>query len=330
MTEKQFDIIKGVFYGQAIGDALGLGTEFLSKSEISRYYPNGLKNYSQIIQDKHRSRWEIGDWTADTDQFLCICNSIIISGKVDELAFAEELYKWFKDEPMGIGQTVHQVVSLPQFTLYPHKASELIWKISKKQNASNGAIMRTSILGTFEFWDESKVADNTEKIAKVTHWDSRCVGSCVVVTMLISKILSESKLLNLDQLCHIADKYDIRIKPFIENSYSSSLEALQLDDTDTIGYTLKAMSAGLWAYFNAKSFEDGLLKIVNEGGDADTNAAVAGSILGAKFGYNSIHQKYINGLANKDVLDKKFNQYIERLTACYTQQHEPKGGGWAV
>lgn len=327
MTEKQLNIIKGVFYGQAIGDALGLGTEFLSKSDILRYYPNGLTDFVQIIQDKHRSRWEIGDWTDDTDQFLCICDSIITSGIVDELRFADELFKWFKGIPMGIGQTVYKVVSVPQFTLYPHKASELIWKMSKRLNASNGAIMRTSILGTFEFWDEKKVAENTEKIAKVTHWDSRCVGSCVVVTMLISKILFESKQMNLEQLCHIADQYDDRITPFIEIANLSPIEDLQLDENESVGYTLKAMSAGLWAYFNAENFEDGLLKIVNEGGDADTNASVAGSILGAKFGYNSIPKKYIDGLTNKDILERKYNEYILRLQQCFTQQHlHPQNG----
>lgn len=321
MTEKQLNIIKGVFYGQAIGDALGLGTEFLSKSDILRYYPNGLTDYVQIIQDKHRSRWEIGDWTDDTDQFLCICDSIITSGIVDELRFADELFKWFKGVPMGIGQTVYKVVSVPQFTLYPHKASELIWKMSKRLNASNGAIMRTSILGTFEFWDEKKVAENTEKIAKVTHWDSRCVGSCVVVTMLISKMLFESKQLNLEQLCHIADQYDDRITPFIEIANLSPIEDLQLDENESVGYTLKAMSAGLWAYFHAENFEDGLLKIINEGGDTDTNASVAGSILGAKFGYNSIPKKYIDGLTNKDILERKYNEYIQQLQQCFTQQH---------
>ena len=190
MTDNQLDIIKGVFYGQAIGDALGLGTEFLDKNQIAICYPNGLSDYKQIVQDKHRSRWEIGDWTDDTDQFLCICDSIINSGEVTEIAFAEELYKWFKDVPMGIGQTVAKVVSLPQFTLYPHKAAALIWKLSKQNNASNGAIMRTSILGTYEFWDYDKVAQNTEKISKVTHWDNRCVGSCVIVTLLIANILA--------------------------------------------------------------------------------------------------------------------------------------------
>jgi ADP-ribosylglycohydrolase len=317
MTEQQLDIIKGVFYGQAIGDALGLGTEFMTKNEISTYYPNRLTDYSQIIQDKHRCRWEIGDWTDDTDQFLCICNSIIASNKIDELAFADELYNWFKGSPIGIGKTVYKVLSVPQFTLYPHKASEILWKLSKQRNASNGAIMRTSILGTYEFWDFNKVAENTEKIAKVTHWDNRCVGSCVIVTMLISNILFASKFISLEQLCDIAEKYDSIIKPFIENAYSLPLEDLKLDESETIGYTLKAMSAGLWAYFNAENFEDGLLKIVNEGGDADTNACVAGSILGAKFGYKSIPKKYIDGLKNRDILEAKYNEYIELIDRNY-------------
>lgn len=41
MIPKQIDKIKGLFYGQAIGDALGLGTEFLNKNQIQEYFaPN--------------------------------------------------------------------------------------------------------------------------------------------------------------------------------------------------------------------------------------------------------------------------------------------------
>ncbi len=313
MTEKQIDIIKGVFWGQAIGDALGLGTEFLNKSEIAANYPNGLTDYSQIIQDKHRSRWQAGSWTDDTDQFLCICESIIQTKKVDELAFAQELFKWFKGSPMGIGKTVYKVVTVPQFVLYPHKASEIIWNLSKKQNASNDAIMRTSILGTFEFWDDEKVIQKTEKIARVTHWDQRCVGSCVMVTLLIANILNENKFLNVSELMAIGSKYDANIELYISSNLSPRIENLNLDETNAIGYTLKALSAGIWAYFHATDFEDGLLKVVNEGGDADTNACVAGSILGAKFGYSAIPQKYIDGLKNKEVLEKCFDDYLELL-----------------
>lgn len=48
--------IKGVLFGGAIGDALGLGTEFIKKEDVQKHYPNGLHDYSQIVQDYHRSR----------------------------------------------------------------------------------------------------------------------------------------------------------------------------------------------------------------------------------------------------------------------------------
>ena len=43
------DRIRGVLYGQAVGDALGLGTEFMSKAEVARHYPDGLDDYAQVI-----------------------------------------------------------------------------------------------------------------------------------------------------------------------------------------------------------------------------------------------------------------------------------------
>ena len=48
LTEIQKNKIKALFLGQAIGDAMGLGTEFLTKSEIKEYYPKGLKFFTQV------------------------------------------------------------------------------------------------------------------------------------------------------------------------------------------------------------------------------------------------------------------------------------------
>ena len=71
------------------------------------------------------------------------------------------------------------------------------------------------------------------------------------------------------------------------------------------------MAASLWAYWNAQSFEEGLLSVVRAGGDADTNAAVACAILGAKFGFSAIPQEYVDGLVYKDQLDKVIFGMIE-------------------
>ena len=52
----------GTIFGQAVGDALGLSTEFMSKQEVDRFYPNGIEDYSQIVQDDHRRRWQRREW----------------------------------------------------------------------------------------------------------------------------------------------------------------------------------------------------------------------------------------------------------------------------
>ena len=52
-----------------------------------------------------------------------------------------------------------------------------------------------------------------------------------------------------------------------------------------------------------------ILKIVLSGGDADTNAAVAGAILGAKFGINQIPDEWRNGLLYASMLHNKVQEF---------------------
>lgn len=317
LSDKQRDQIKGVFFGQAIGDALGLGSEFMSKEEVLRYYPKGLTNYEQIVQDTHRSRWNVGSWTDDTDQFLCIYDSIIESGRVDEKCFAKHLYKWFKGVPMGIGDTVRKVLSVPGFIDNPVKAAELIWKMGGRRNASNGAIMRGSILGTFNFWDIERVKVHSEVIAKVTHADPRAIDACVLINSIIAYELKYGKSVSREYVLTLTQKLDDRLLDFVTIALNGELEKLELDDPADMGYVLKTMGAGLWAYFNALSFEEGVVKIVNQGGDADTNAAVAGALLGAKFGYSQICIKYVEGLLGGSLLENTYSKYVHIVEQQY-------------
>jgi hypothetical protein len=51
------DKIKGVIYGQALGDAMGLATEFMSRDQaLSAYGPDGPSKFEDIVDDFHRSR----------------------------------------------------------------------------------------------------------------------------------------------------------------------------------------------------------------------------------------------------------------------------------
>ena len=292
--------IKGTIYGQAIGDALGLATEGMAEEEISQKYPNGITHYSDIFQDRHRRRWKIGDWTDDTDMMLCIANAVIKDKGVNLTTIAQNFKDWAMGEPMGIGQTTYKVLNLADYVEKPFDVSKLIWEMSYRKGAANGALMRTSIVGTFP----KAVEECAVNICKLTHYDPRCVGSCVIVSELIHSLIYKDFGLSYHDIFDIAMKYDKRIIGFIDLSLSPDIRTLELQDQESMGYTLRCLSAALWAYWHARSFEDGLLAIVRAGGDADTNAAVACSILGAKFGYDAIPEKYKEGLIYRKELDQ--------------------------
>ena len=298
------DKVYGVLFGGAVGDALGLGAEFMTKEEVIRHYPDGLNSYEQIIQDKHRLRWQIGDWTDDTDQMLCIAKAIIKDKKICQTTVAQQFYAWFKDRPMGIGRHTFNVFSLPEYTKYPEKAANLIWKLSSYKSASNGAAMRTAIVGLLD-----NTIKNAEDICKLTHPDPRCIGSCVIISLLINRVINGQSL-TVDEMMSIGERYDERIKEYIQLALNTDISLLQLDESGKIGYTLKTLSVGLWAYFHCDDFASGLKAVVNEGGDADTNATVACSILGAKYGYSSIPKIYIDKLLGKEGLYVIANELI--------------------
>lgn len=122
--------IKGTLYGQAIGDALGLSTEFMSKKEVQRAYPNGVHDYQDAQINPHTERWERGEWTDDTDQMLCIMDAILEHKVLTIDGVAQKLMDWYNDMPMGIGTTVYNVLSDKDFLKTPHQVAQKVWEES--------------------------------------------------------------------------------------------------------------------------------------------------------------------------------------------------------
>jgi ADP-ribosylglycohydrolase len=90
-------------------------------------------------------------------------------------------------------------------------------------------------------------------------------------------------------------------------------------EPNCMGYTLKTLGAAFWALRQAPTFAEGLHAVIMEGGDADTNAAVAGALLGARFGYDAIPVGWIDGLVHRPMLADRTDRLIalcERFAAA--------------
>lgn len=76
------------------------------------------------------------------------------------------------------------------------------------------------------------------------------------------------------------------------------------------GYVVHTLEAALWAFFSTSTFQEGALKVVNLGDDADTVGAVYGGLSGAWYGIEAIPNEWIDGLQTKSMLDKVANGVV--------------------
>ena len=69
------------------------------------------------------------------------------------------------------------------------------------------------------------------------------------------------------------------------------------------GFCLYAAGAGLQALVREDPFEEALVRVVGLGGDTDTNAAVAGALLGAAAGASSLPEPWMSRLLDRAGLE---------------------------
>jgi len=333
--EELVDKLKGVVWGAALGDAVGLATEFMSKAEAQAAYNASAKlGPSSRVADSHRSRWHSGDWTDDTDQFVLLLDALVHGmGVLDEHVFARSLKQWRHEgfpelgdkAGLGIGQTVNAVLEHPAYDMAPQMAADTIWHEGGCAAAANGAIMRCAAAALVYFWNESMLEHNAVTSARVTHADPRCVASCVAIVSLVARMLTgvshntfEDREGEIALAACTAKKYlnggdEDEMWQFMHLGVDG-LQGLNLG-SGGIGYTFKPLGAACWAFLHATSFKTAIADIVMEAGDADSNATVAGAVLGARLGYSKLPVDWLQELPQlqRDWLNNKMGDYLGLL-----------------
>ncbi len=114
------DRLLGCVYGQALGDAYGLSTEFLTRAQVESTYadPMQLIPFPDYIRTPHARRWKQGDWTDDTDQWVLVMETLIKPNS-DATTFARKLSLWVRQGfpelndfgGLGLGINVAQVMA---------------------------------------------------------------------------------------------------------------------------------------------------------------------------------------------------------------------------
>ncbi|CAF1029054.1 unnamed protein product [Adineta steineri] len=325
----------GCAYGQALGDAYGLSTEFEKRTTVASNYPDRSKiiPFPDYKLTGHSSRWKRGDWTDDTDQWILILETLI-GRNGDERIFVKKLKRWIEygfselndSAGMGLGANIEQVVFSHGYLRNPIETSRMIWERGNRQAAPNGAVMRCSAVAFVHFNDLEKVKSTTTSMCKTTHFDPRCIASCLAVCLVIAYLLRKKMNddNNIEVLITSIQNETIQIlgDSFSQEQCESflwhtdrarTLEELKLDDPRSIGYTYKCLASGFYGLRSTRSFQETLNDLIRYGGDADTNGAVCGTMYGARYGYKALPSEWLRALPYKKWFDKKLIQCFGQM-----------------
>lgn len=295
------DRIRGLIFGCAVGEALGHGTFYMTPAEVKRHYPKGLKDFSQFINDTARTIFEPGAWDTDTALALCTIKSLCdCNGKFDSHDLACKIHDWYGESKMFISPQMRWLLSNPSYTDAPFATALDVWQHMGVAHAAYECLSRIPPIALME-GDQER---NYDDACRLTHPSPRCLGCSEAIGFATHTIFFENRVPTLEEtLANISSASD-EIAPYLRHAAEGDTDALELHDEDTYWYARKPTSAAFWALWNTESFEEGVSKVVLLGGGAPTNGAMAGCMLGLRFGYSSIPGRWIEALLNHEPLEK--------------------------
>jgi len=278
--------------GLAVGDALGAAAEFLSERQVHETY-GVLRDYQPTPY------FDVGEYTDDTSMALAIAESIVAADCVDAEAMADAFVQWMHSDGRGIGSLTLESLRLIDEGHAPLESSRRAWERSGRSSAGNGAVMRCAPVGLYDWRDSESLVRDSLLCSQVTHYDPRCCWSCVAVNSAIAALLGDADPLRAARRA-VAGKCS-ELEGALDDAVHESLGSMRLDGGDK-GYTILTTRAAFVALRQFDSFEEGVVAVVNKGGDADTNGAVTGALLGAKFGLDAIPTRWVTGLKGRERL----------------------------
>ena len=274
---------RGVLLGLAVGNLLGLPVEGWTESSISRQFPGGVTE----INANERNRPMDDDLAQAVD-----LGEALVAGSDYVGEFSRRLVRWRRENGRGIGTTTSAVIDLLEQGHPPPVAARIIYE-ERERIAPNGGLMRCAPVALYRHTDPSGLVRDSAASCAVTHYAPTCQWSCIIVNAAIAQLLKGVKpaIQDLVDAAH-ADGAPAEIGEWAVR-FGHDTSGLAFDQGH-IGHTLLCMQSGLWALNTSLDFEDALIKVVSAGGDTDTNGAVAGAVLGARYGADSIPQRWLD------------------------------------
>ena len=294
------DRITGCLIGIAVGDAIGLPFENLSRHQIARSlndHPIG-----------HRLLFGRGMVSDDTEHSCLVGQALVASGG-EPSAFARDLAWrlrwWIAGVPAGAGRATARACG-KLWIGFNYQSSGVF-------SAGNGTAMRAPIIGA-STPEKDRAIQITNISSRITHTDPKAAYGALAISSVAHAVTFGDR-----ETALMPDQVLERVGQWLQKRDDDATELLGLvgqaaesvergeslrEFADSMewnrgvsGYIYQTVPAVLHACMRyPNDYRSAIEELVLCGGDTDSTASVAGGILGAADGEAGIPSEWINGL----------------------------------
>jgi ADP-ribosyl-[dinitrogen reductase] hydrolase len=288
------DGVAGILIGTAVGDALGLPREGLSRRRAGRVFGDGPLRHAFLLGR--------GMYSDDLEHTAMVAQAWLAAGDdVDrfERELAWRLRWWLAALPAGVGfATLRACLRL--WVGFPPARSGVY-------SAGNGPAMRSAILAACAGSDASRLRVLVRASTRITHTDPRAEEGALAVALAARASLESADAFDaVAELQHIRDAVEgdelRRALETVTRLVEERADAGALVDAlglarGVSGYVNQTVPVALFCWGRWHSdYRTAVEAVIGLGGDTDTTAAITGALVGARIGAAAIPQEWVAGL----------------------------------
>jgi ADP-ribosylglycohydrolase len=293
----------GTILGFAIGDALGMPAEFLSRDQIRRYYGKPISGFIKAHPGHASDFLPPGSYTDDTQMLLATAECLVECRKMDPARQADALLGWY------LNTVPHRAPMRANVRACKHLSTGRAWSKSGVFSSGCGAAVRMPPLGLFFFNEPETLVKAALDACSITHTDPRARAASVAVAYLVARLVQatercspgEQVMEAADRIASLDGDMAAMLRWITQITHLPPEEALF--EIGTSADALEAIPAAVYCFLkHPRNYSGAVLAAVNGGDAADSIAALTGCMVGAFAGVDSLPGPWKEEVENADIL----------------------------
>jgi ADP-ribosylglycohydrolase len=289
----------GCMLGLACGDALGATLQYRTGGQ-----------FTPIVDMAGGGHWRLqpGAWTDDTAMALCLADSLL---DTEDCIPADQLQRYRLWQQQGYLSCTGQCIAITAGVAGALARSAVISPPSAQ------ALSRAGVVALYSASTPERVFAWTIAAAEVTDRSVEVLAACQCHAACVLSAIRGATLPDLlDEACALvrahggAPAIALCERMMQERSAPAPGHDASEDPRTVLRWIVAELMLG-------GDFRDGLLRVVNRGGDADMHGAIFGQLAGALYGAEGIPKAWRRAILRRDLLQ----QYADRLLVAALAPH---------